>query len=36
MRRSARLVLRPRRAGVRHGAEQALPGDELPAPRLAP
>ena len=25
MRRSARLALRPRRAGVRHGAQQALP-----------
>jgi hypothetical protein len=41
MRRSARLALRPRRAGVRHGAAQALPpmmnwpGREL-APRRAP
>jgi len=41
MRRSARLALHPRRAGVRHGAEQALPDDELGsrrelAPRRAP
>ena len=33
MRRSARLALRPRRADVRHGAEQALPDDELAAAR---
>jgi hypothetical protein len=41
MRRSARLALHPRRADVRHGAEQALPDDELGsrrelAPRRAP
>ena len=37
MRRSARLALRPRRADVRHGAEQALPDDELGSRReLAP
>jgi hypothetical protein len=28
-RRSARLALHPRRVGVRHGAEQAPPDDEL-------
>ena len=32
-RRSARLALRQRRADVRHGAEQALPHDELAATR---
>jgi len=33
MRRSARLALRPRRAGVRHGAQQALVDDELAGAR---